>query len=203
LLESQIMVQSYLGFTRLITLVALFWPVGVLPGQQAEDDKIVVEMKPCKGVTRPTAKIGSVLAVLTQSQDKLVHRGTIKVEGKDTSIYLPRERKHTIENTDSDHSKFSNTSTHISIDQNADGQLEEYESFPANLPIRILDSMFKVTEIAEDGSSLTLARHDGPLSGVVLNRRCPDFSFQTVTGGTISNKSILGKVTILDIWAVT
>ena len=44
---------------------------------------------------------------------------------------------------------------------------------------------------------------DVPLTGSVLNRRCPEFEFTTVDGQTVSNKSILGKVTILDIWAVT
>jgi len=81
--------------------------------------------------------------------------------------------------------------------------LEDSESAPANLPVRILDTMYSVVAIANDGSSISLVKTDGPLHGVVVNRRCPEFSFTSVSGETISDKSILGKVTVLDIWAVT
>jgi len=63
--------------------------------------------------------------------------------------------------------------------------------------------MFQVTGINIQSKTMTLQQIDVPLTGSVLNRRCPEFEFTTVDGQTVSDKSILGKVTILDIWAVT
>ena len=42
-----------------------------------------------------------------------------------------------------------------------------------------------------------------PLRGSLVGYRCPDFEFTALDGSVVSNTSILGKTTILDIWAVT
>ena len=168
-----------------------------------DSDVIKLETEECR-LTRPAAKF-DVSMIFTGGKDDQIHRKcSIEVEGKSINIYLPKEETYTIENSAENNTNVSNTSTYISIDQNSDGILDDHEARPTNLPIRILDSMYRVVSIAEDASSISLVKSDGPLFGTVLNRKCPEFSFQTLDGSqTISDKSILGKVTMLDIWAVT
>ena len=169
----------------------------------ADNDVIELKTQACS-TTRPPAKFNMSSMFSGRSNDRLNRKCSIEVDGQMIDIYLPKEKEYTVENSGTDNTMISNTSTFISIDQNGDGVLESHESMPTNLPIRILDSMYVATGIADDASSITLTKFDGPLSGVVLNRKCPEFSFQTVDGDrTISDKSILGKVTLLDIWAVT
>jgi hypothetical protein len=166
--------------------------------------KLITE--PCQ-LTRPQAKFEmdglSIFSMPNMDPDPLVKKCEIEVQGEKINIYLPKAESFSIENTDSDNTKFGNTSTYISIDQNRNGKLEDCESTPASLPVRILDTMYSVVAIAKDGSSISLVKTDGPLHGVVVNRRCPEFSFASVNGETITDKSILGKVTVLDIWGVT
>ncbi len=165
-------------------------------------DVIHLETEACS-LKRPQAKFGSLAAVLSQRDDKLFRKCTVNVEGKQISIFIPKEDEYSLLNTSDDNTPFGNTSTYISIDQNGDGKLDKSEAVPTNLPIRILNTMFEIVDLPEDASKLSLRRLNVPLQGVVLNRPCPEFSFQTVDGQTVSNTSILGKVTILDIWAVT
>lgn len=158
-------------------------------------------------LTRPKVKFEmdgvSIFSLPNRDPDPLVKKCEIEVQGEKINIYLPEAESYSIVNTDSDDTTFGNTSTYLSIDQNSNGELEDSESTPANLPVRILDTMYTVVAIAKDGSSISLVKTDEPLHGVVVNRRCPEFSFTSVGGETISDKSILGKVTVLDIWAVT
>ena len=167
---------------------------------------IKLTTEPCQ-LTRPKAKFDtdsiSIFSMPNMDPDALVKKCEIEIQGKMINIYLPKSESYSIENTGSDNTKFGNTSTYISIDQNNNGKLEGSESTPANLPVRILDTMYSVVAIAKDGSSISLVKTEGPLFGVVVNRRCPEFSFASVNGETISDKSIFGKVTVLDIWAVT
>ena len=50
---------------------------------------------------------------------------------------------------------------------------------------------------------MTIQELDIPLKGSLVGFRCPDFELKALDGSVVSNKSILGKTTILDIWAVT
>lgn len=170
----------------------------------ANSIKLITE--PCE-LTRPKVKFElegvSIFSLPNRDPDPLDKKCEIEVQGEKINIYLPKAESYSIENTDSDNTKFGNTSTYLSIDQNSNGKLEDSESTPASLPVRILDTMYSVVAIAKDGGSISLVKTDRPLHGVVVNRRCPEFSFTSVAGETISDKSILGKVTVLDIWAVT
>jgi len=168
-----------------------------------DGDVIELKTEACSA-TRPPSTF-SMSSLFTGQQDEDLNRKcSIEVDGQKIDIYLPKADKYTIENTGLGNTTVSNTATYISIDQNRNGKLEDHEAMATNLPIRILDSMYEVTGIADDASSISLVKSDGPLFGTVLNRKCPEFSFQTVDGDrTISDKSILGKVTLLDIWAVT
>jgi len=174
-----------------------------LESTAADGDVIKLDTKECR-LTRPPAKFDVSMIFAGRGKDQLHRECSIEVQGKTISIYLPKEEKYSIKNLSPSNTMVSNTSTYISIDQNGDGRLDDHEAQPTNLPIRILDSMYRVVSIAEDASSISLVRSDGPLFGTVLNRKCPEFTFQTLDGDqTITNKSILGKVTLLDIWAVT
>ena len=174
------------------------------PETSVRDGDVIKLETEASRLTRPPAKFDVSMIFAGRQDDQLHRKCSIEVEGKSISIYLPKEESYTIENTTENNTMVSNTSTYISIDQNRDGILDDHEAQPTNLPIRILDSMYHVVSIAEDASSISLVKSDGPLFGTVLNRKCPEFSFQTLDGSqTISNQSILGKVTLLDIWAVT
>ena len=118
-------------------------------------------------------------------------------------FFLPQLESYAIDNEGTGETIFENSTTYLTVDQDGDMKFTEIEAFACNRPIRILDTMFLVSEIDIKGKRLTLQQVDAPLSGVVLNRKCPEFEFTSVDGQTISNKSILGKPTILDLWAVT
>ncbi len=175
---------------------------------EAPSDQIVVEMEKCQ-TSRPSVVksmssiLGDVFLGTGERKDRLVLKGTIPVDGQDVEIYLPRSRAYAIENPEPDNTRFTNRTTYISVDQNGDATLDQHESFACNLPVRILDSMFEVTEIHPEGNSITFRKVDIPLYGIVLGRRCPDFWYETVDGEVVSNTSIRGKLTILDVWAVT
>lgn len=137
------------------------------------------------------------------AKEALTLGGSFQLDGATVSLYLAEQVEYSLVNTGHGETNFDNTSTYISIDHNGDGQIVDYESVASNLPIRLFDSMFLVTEISKSKQTITLQQIDIPLAGAVLNRRCPDFQYETVDGQIISNESIRGTTTILDIWAVT
>ncbi len=170
-------------------------------------EPIKVPIERCELLSRPKVKmqLGSdMIATLVTGElpnDKLNYRGAIPIGDQEFSVYIPRVRKLSIKNT-SGPTRFENESTYISIDQNGDGEISDNESYATDRPIRILDSMYLVTELIKK-DSITFQKVDTPLSGSVVGRACPPFEVKTIDGKTISDKSIRGKVTILDIWAVT
>lgn len=129
--------------------------------------------------------------------------GRFAIDGRTVSLYLADQDTYSLTNSTNDDTRYSNTATFVSIDHDGDGKILDYESVPVNRPIRILDSMFLVTKIEMSDSAITLQQIESPLAGAVLGRRCPEFWYETVEGQVVSNKSILGHVTILDVWAVT
>ena len=179
--------------------------------QQAVDqyewagEAIQVELEKCK-LTRPKVKI-SIASVLFSSgnpQDRLSLKGTLKLEnGKSYTVYFPGSRIYTLENDGSGNTRLENSATYISIDHDGDGVISDWESHASNLPIRIDDQMYRVTELNKKEKKFAIRRVAAPLSGSIVGHRCPPFKLTSLDGETISDKSILGKVTILDIWAVT
>lgn len=166
-------------------------------------DPIVVDLEACEATRRKVKFEMSDVFSAGTGKDKLALRGSIEVDGKKTEIYLPKSNRYKLTNSGSEETLFGNDSTYISLDYDRDGSLGKCEYSACNRPIRIDDSMFQVTGINPTKLTITFQQVDVPLSGAILNRRCPEFEFKTVDGKTINNKSILGKVTILDIWAVT
>ncbi|MGK0484166.1 MAG: hypothetical protein ACJAQ3_004155, partial [Planctomycetota bacterium] len=125
------------------------------------------------------------------AKEALTLGGTVEVDGHEVAIYLPKQHEYPLENTSKDETRYGNTSTFISIDHNGNGEIVDYESVATNLPIRLADSMFLVTSISNSEKTLTLQAIDTPLAGAVLNRKCPEFWYETVNGHVVSDRSIL------------
>ena len=135
--------------------------------------------------------------------EKLPLRAEFTRDGSSVAIYLAEREQYPLVNSSKDDTRYGNTSTFVSIDHDGDGKIVDYESVPSNLPIRLFDSMFLVTEIDKASQTITLQELNLPLAGAILGRKCPDFWYETVEGRVVSNITILGAVTILDIWGVT
>lgn len=171
-----------------------------------QPDEMTIVMEACKA-SRPGKFTGDTglwtFIVSGTPKDKLVKRGTVSIDGQDYTLYLPKAASYSTTNSGANDSDLENTSTVISVDQNADGKLTADESWFANLPLRLGERMFDVAEIAEDGSQMILRPSKSPLRGVIVGRTCPPFSFGTADGGDVSLEKMAGKAFLLDIWSVT
>ncbi|TWT31562.1 TlpA family protein disulfide reductase [Blastopirellula retiformator] len=168
-------------------------------------EPLVIELEDCN-LTRVRPQLGNIfsLLVLGRGVDKMVLRGTVRIGPDATAnLYLPEAKRYSLRNTGYGEGISGNNSTYVSVDQNCDEVLALSEAFAASRPIRIHDKMFRIQSIDKKGRTLTLQQVDMPLQGSVIGRKCPDFEFETVDGETVSNKTILGKVTVLDVWAVS
>jgi hypothetical protein len=87
------------------------------------------------------------------------------------------------------------------VDQDHDGKLAVDESYFAELPLRIGDTMFDVVDIASDGATLTLRRRDGPLQGAVRGRKAAAFEWTATDGRKLNNASYENRVLVIDCWA--
>ena len=180
---------------------------GIDDGQleKPEGAPIVLSLEACE-LTRTRPQLGNIVSLLIfgRSADKMVWKGAIPSgSNQGVSIYLPKAREYSLQNTGPDGTIVNNTATYVSVDQNGDGVLAEWEASAADRPIRIRDTMYRITEIDVNNRTLTLQQLNMPLRGSLVGFRCPDFEFTTLDGATITNKSILGKVTVLDVWAVS
>jgi len=174
----------------------------VTPEHKSIGEPIVIALSKYEG-KRPKAKLSVGSLLLGSRTESLALRGTFRHEDKDTSIYLKKSRQYTLANTGPDNSRFSNDSSYFSIDHDGDGEISENESFASNRPFRVGDEMFQVTGVDKENLKLTIQKIAAPLSGTIVGRKCPPFEFTTVDGKKITDQSILGKVTFLDVWAVT
>jgi hypothetical protein len=135
--------------------------------------------------------------------EELVKRGTVQVDRRKYTLYLPRAKSYSTKNTGPSDCDNDNTSTLITVDQNGDGRMTENDGWFANLPLRLGDRMFDVAEIAADGSRVVLKPSRSPLRGVIVGRACPPFSFKTADGKEVTRDSLGGKPFLLDIWSFT
>ena len=164
---------------------------------------VTVSLQECKG-ERPPVKISLVgLLLFGPEAEKLALKGKFSHKGHDYPIYLPKSRRYLLKNTGHGETWASNTATYASVDYDSDGKLTEPEAVATNRPIRFGDDMFQITSIDKDGKKLTIQQVAAPLSGSVIGQKIVPFKLTTTDGKTITDKSILGKVTLLDIWAVT
>lgn len=125
--------------------------------------------------------------------------------GPDASanLYLPKSKRYVLKNTGNADTITESTATYVSIDQDGNGVISSWESCSSGSPVRIHDAMYRIVSISLEQSTITLQKLDAPLRGSLVGRRCPDFEFTTLDGQMVSNKTIQGQVTILDVWAVT
>jgi hypothetical protein len=136
-------------------------------------------------------------------KEDLIKRGVLEVDGHKFSLYLPQVKAYSVKNTNSSDADSENTSTLISVDQNGDGRITDADGWFANLPLRLGDKMYDVTEIAADASRIVLKPSKSPLRGVIVGRTCPPFSFKTADGKAVSREGLASKPFILDIWSIT
>ena len=157
-------------------------------------------------LTRPgTLKgvsVAELLAGARPKPEKLIRKGVINFGGESFDLYLP-EPPYSIENTGRDDGLYENNATRLAIDADRDGKITGEENWFANLPIRIVDQMFRVAAIAEDGARVELRPIAGPPRGLLIGRKVPEFSYTTVDGRTITHADYSGKAFLLDIWSVT
>jgi hypothetical protein len=171
-----------------------------------EEAPITVVMEDCKA-SRP-GKITNAAGVLRllingPPRDELVKRGTVEVDGRKYTLYLPGARFYSRTNTGPSDCDNDNTSTLLSVDQDGSGPLTDNDGWFANLPLRLGDRMFDVAAIAGDGSRIVLKPSKSPLRGVIVGRTCPPFSFKTADGKELSRESLAGKPFLLDVWSMT
>jgi hypothetical protein len=133
----------------------------------------------------------------------LTKKGSVTVDGRAYQLYLPKASAFSTKNTGKSDDQFENTSTLISIDSNGDGQLEDAEGWYANMPIRLGDRMFDVSEISKDGQRIVLKPSSAPLRGMIVGFKCPPFAFKQENGEVISRDRFAGRAFLLDIWSVT
>jgi hypothetical protein len=175
------------------------------PPASTDPAAITVAMEDCKTSRLGTVTSHTILRLLVAGppREELVKRGTVTLDGKNYTLYLPKAKAYSIKNSKPKDGDFENTSTLISVDPNGDGRLTAAEGWFANLPVRLGDSMFDVTEIAADGSRIVLKPSKAPLRGVIVGRSCPPFSFKTADGKEVSRDRLAGKPFLLDIWSIT
>ena len=184
-----------------ISLLALALATLGSPAVAQEDDAvnpatIRVGMSPCK--MKRTYQ-----SLYVRSSRHLVLEGSVDVGGETFKIYLPKDRApYSIAPRPRRQALIPTfTSTYLAVDQNHDGKLSSWESYFAEFPLRIGDTMFEVTAIAPDGRWLTLMPHDGPLSGAVVGRQAPDLQLETVDGKAVTISGFKGKTLLIDCWS--
>jgi hypothetical protein len=199
----------------LLMLLPLFSPL-IGYGDQPYDDQvapIILKMEDSKASRRGKLQLTeedlkdpqklSARLLKGWPQEDLVKRGVLEVDGHKYSLYLPQAKAYSIKNTKPSDADSENTSTLISVDQNGDGRITDADGWFANLPLRLGDKMFDVTEIAADASRIVLKPSKSPLRGVIVGRTCPPFSFKTADGKVVSRESLARKPFILDVWSIT
>ncbi len=171
--------------------------------EKIHGETFVLKLERCKKI-RVRPQIDVMQALFGRAKDELVWKGTIAAgNNKGVSIYLPKAEKYHFHNEGVDGSLVSNTATFVSIDQNGNDVLEEWEACAVDIPVRIRNSMYRIQGVDLASETMTIEYLDIPLKGSIVGFRCPDFEFDTLDGSVVSNKSILGKATVLDIWAVS
>ena len=222
----------FLGMTHFITVFVVTLMViqggGVSPSSRSANafekagSSLSIKMEDCEA-SRPGAISSANLPTDLKAEDfkkdpeafqrrlleafkpeKLVKKGRIPIQGKSFDIYLPEGTEpYTVINRSGKDSHQNNSSTLVSIDANGDGKLTKEECWFANLPVRILDSMWDIASIAADGSRIDIKPSHSPLRGVVVGRKCPPFSYKGEDGKRITQDTFKGKAFIIDIWSVT
>ncbi len=186
---------------RFLTLPVVVFAVAAAPAAGPPADTIAVTLTDTT-ITRPRAVTGLLSALFGGGTEKL-KRGELTADGETFALYLPRETTCTIKNTGASDGPSDNKSTAITVAPKGDTTLTASKNWFANLPLRVGDRMYTVVDLAADGSRIVLKPSNGPLRGVVLGRKCPDFAFETSDGKKVSRDAYKGRAFLLDIWSTT
>lgn len=188
-----------LSLTTIAAVLVLAWPTGDAHADTEASpsaERMVIEMSPCK-LARP------VPMFFVSSSRNLVLRGTVTVGEETFSIYLPEDAQgySTAPRPKRKGLLTAFTSTWLSVDQDHDGKISDWESYYAEHPLRIGDSMFDIESIAVDGTTITLIPSEARLTGGVIGRKAPDFEWTTTDGRTVRRDDFLGRTVVIDCWA--
>ena len=174
------------------------------PAPASTDKELVVKLSPSDIQHQPMFKISFSAdgkPKFEEPKPEPMVRGDVDLDSQKVAIYIPARGPYSLK-SEKTHS-FENTSTGVFVDSNGDGRLDESECWWASMPIRLADSMFTVKDIDPGGTWIRFSRSSLPLSGVVVGKPCPPFSFQTMDGKTVSLADFKGKSFLLDVWSMT
>ncbi|MCH2450177.1 MAG: TlpA family protein disulfide reductase [Gracilimonas sp.] len=97
--------------------------------------------------------------------------------------------------------------TYLYIDLDGDGQFDimddGMEAYPVTEPFNIAGESWKISEIAADGSSITIAESEGEVDPKVALRpgtKAPEFTAVTLSGDELSLSDLSGKYVMIDFW---
>lgn len=97
--------------------------------------------------------------------------------------------------------------TYFYIDLDEDGAFDimddGFEAYPVTEPFNIAGESWEISEIAADGSSITIVESDEEVDPKVALRpgtEAPDFTAETLSGDDISLSELRGKYVMLDFW---
>jgi hypothetical protein len=164
-------------------------------------DIVRIELREFDGLKRSGA-FGFLLAMHDAIACELTMKGDVSIDDRKLTVYLP-DGPYSLKNTGSSDFTTENTASCIAIDADADGKISDEENWYANLPIRISDRMFDIVAIGPDGKRIELAPSPKPLSGIVVGRKVPPFSYATTGGKTLTQDDFRGRPFLIDIWSVT
>lgn len=94
---------------------------------------------------------------------------------------------------------------YIDLDGNGRYDIMEdgFEAYPVTEPFNIAGESWKITEIAADGSSITIIESEEEVDPKVALRpgaKAPDFTGETLSGGELSLSDLSGKYVMIDFW---
>src|SRR5215813_8685594 len=118
---------------RTLLLLLLSAALGTgLPGKRFAAEPTAVQVAPLTirmedgKATRPgriSSDTGTLSLLLGLAKEELAKRGTVELDGHKYTLYLPKAKSYSTNNSKADDSEFENTSTLIAIDQKGDGKL--------------------------------------------------------------------------------
>ncbi|MFT7617707.1 MAG: hypothetical protein ACI97A_001346 [Planctomycetota bacterium] len=184
-------------------IVASVFSATLLFGQsnreEAKPQVIRVILSSCKlKAERPPS-----LRALFSSKVNINRRGFFELDGNPIWIFLPDRWSHTIENSEKSSDSFENDSSYFYLNQRKDKVLTENEAWFCDTPFRVGDKMFQVAAIDRGGEWIEIRPIESPLTGIVVGRKLPPFSWASMSGQVITEKTHLGKYLVIDVWSPT
>lgn len=124
--------------------------------------------------------------------------GTWQVHGQEFDVALIKESAPP-------YRKEAHTYLYIDLDENGefDVMTDGMEAYPVNEPFHIAGESWEISEIAIDGSSITIVPSDEEADPKVALRpgtEAPEFTAETLSGSELTLSDLQGKYVLLDFW---